>query len=127
MRSAWGAGNQLPQAIGGISQLSPAPAHVWYFGDLDEDGLRIAADAAAAARRAGLPPVRPAVPLYQIMLGGGLRQRSKVVEASSAWQLTEWLGDEGLRTAAARVLADGDRIAQESVGYELLQQLPQWV
>jgi hypothetical protein len=124
---AWGAGNQLPQAIGGISQLSPTPAHVWYFGDLDEDGLRIAADAAAAARRAGLPPVRPAVPLYKVMLGGGLRQRSKVVEASAAWQLTEWLGDEGLRTAAAKVLADGHRIAQESVGYELLQQLAPWV
>ena len=45
----YGAGNQLPKAIGGAAQMDPPPAAIWYFGDLDVEGLRIAADAAAAA------------------------------------------------------------------------------
>ncbi len=122
----YGAGNQLPKAIGGAAQLDPQPAAIWYFGDLDFEGLRIAADAEAAAVAQGLPPIRPAAPLYQALLNGGVRQGGKkALDETTAWTATAWL-DDGLRSAAAAVLFAGTRIAQESVGYETLVSCPIW-
>ena len=122
----YGAGNQLPKAIGGAAQLDPQPTAIWYFGDLDVEGLRIAADAEAAAVAQGLPPIRPAVPLYQALLSGGVRQSGKkALDEATAWTATAWL-DDGLRSAAAAVLSAGTRIAQESVGYETLVSRPIW-
>lgn len=123
----YGAGNQLPKAIAGVAQLDPAPVAVWYFGDLDADGLRIAADAAAAAAGYGLPPVRPALPLYQALLDGGVRQPgNKILDETAAWDATSWLCDDSLRSAAAAVLVAGMRIAQETVGYEALGRCATW-
>jgi hypothetical protein len=74
----------------------------------------------------GLPPIRPAAPLYQALLNGGLRQSGKkALDETMAWTATAWL-DDGLRSAAAAVLAAGNRIAQESVGYETLARCPIW-
>jgi hypothetical protein len=122
----YGAGNQLPKAIGGAAQLDPPPAAIWYFGDLDVEGLRIAADAAAAAINQGLPSIRPAAPLYQALLDGGVRQRGKkTLDETTAWKAAAWL-DDSLRSAAAAVLFAGMRIAQESVGYETLVRCAIW-
>ena len=122
----YGAGNQLSMAIGGAAQLDPRPAAIWYFGDLDIEGLQIAANAEAAAVRHGLPPVRPALPLYQALLSGGVRQSGKkALDEATAWTATAWL-DDGLRSAAAAVLTAGARIAQEAVGYEILVRCPIW-
>jgi hypothetical protein len=122
----YGAGNQLPKAIGGVAQLAPQPTAIWYFGDLDVEGLRIAADAEAAAVAQGLPPIRPAVPLYQALLSGGVWQSGKkALDEATAWTATARL-DDGLRSAAAAVLSAGTRIAQESVGYETLVSCPIW-
>ena len=113
-------------AIGGAAQLDPRPAAIWYFGDLDIEGLQIAANAEAAAVRHGLPPVRPALPLYQALLSGGVRQSGKkALDEATAWTATAWL-DDGLRSAAAAVLTAGARIAQETVGYEILVSCPIW-
>jgi hypothetical protein len=43
-----------------------------------------------------------------------------------AQELTAWLIDEQLRAAAVEVLLSRQRIAQESVGYELLSAMPLW-
>ena len=124
----YGSGNQLPSAIGGAAQLAPVPAALWYFGDLDADGLRIAADAARAAVRAELPALRPAVPLYRELLRVGTRQPGEpVIPAERAWQLVAWLAEPDLMGAAAAVLTAGERIAQECVGYERFAALPTWV
>ena len=122
----YGAGNQLSTAVGGAAQLDPQPAAIWYFGDLDIEGLRIAADAEEAAVRQGLPPIRPALPLYQALLSRGVRQSGKkALDEATAWTATAWL-DESLRSAAAAVLSAGTRIAQETVGYETLVRCPVW-
>ena len=108
------------------SRLRFAVAAIWYFGDLDIEGLQIAANAEAAAVRHGLPPVRPALPLYQALLSGGVRQSGKkALDEATAWTATAWL-DDGLRSAAAAVLTAGARIAQETVGYEILVSCPIW-
>jgi len=122
----YGAGNQLPKAIGGAAQLDPQPTAIWYFGDLDIEGLQIAANAEAAAVRHGLPSVRPALPLYQALLSSGVRQSGKkALDDAMAWTATAWL-DESLRSVAAAVLSAGTRIAQESVGHEALVSFPVW-
>jgi hypothetical protein len=99
----YGAGNQLPKAIGGAAQLDPQPAAIWYFGDLDFEGLRIAADAEAAAVAQGLPPSRPAAPLYQALLSDGVRQSGKkALDETTAWTATAWLDDRLLPQSYSR-------------------------
>lgn len=123
----YGAGNQLPTAIEGATQLDPRPTAMWYFGDLDIEGLRIAAEAAATAIHHGLPSIRPAVPLYRELLGRGAQQPgNKALGERAAWETTDWLEDDGLRSAATAVLVAGERIAQESVGYETLSRCDAW-
>lgn len=123
----YGSGHQLAKAIGGVTQLAPVPAHMWYFGDLDEDGLAIAHAGAAAARKAELPPLQPAVPLYRALLATSARQPgNRRVDPDVARRLTTWLEDEDVCAAAAAVLVAGHRIAQESVGYETLIGMTAW-
>ncbi|MGL5850481.1 MAG: hypothetical protein ACRCZD_06805 [Phycicoccus sp.] len=123
----FGSGNQLPKAIEGVVQLDPQPLHLWYFGDLDGDGLAIASSAAVAARLAGLPPLRPAIPLYRALLSTGARQPGKrAYDVDAARRLTGWLSDPAVRAAADEVLTAGNRVAQESVGLEALDRLDTW-
>lgn len=123
----WGAGKQLPSAIGGAVQLAPAPAAIWYFGDLDEDGLRIAIAATAAAQQERLPQMRPAVPLYRELLARAPRQPGqRAVPEPEARILVDWLADVNLQQQAVDVLMSGFRLAQESVGYEQLEQMSSW-
>lgn len=57
---------------------------------------------------------------------GGVRQSGKkAVDEATAWTATAWL-DDGLRSAAAAVLTAGARIAQETVGYDILVSCPIW-
>lgn len=125
----YGAGNQLPASLAGASQLAPVPKLLWYFGDLDEGGLVTARAADAAARAAGLPPLRPALPLYRALLNYGEEQPSRGGHVSDdvACALASWLGEPTLTSAAADILSRGQRLAQEWVGYERLIALPQWV
>jgi hypothetical protein len=53
----WGCGNQFPTSITAVSLLDPTPTALYYLGDLDVAGLRIAVNAAAAARTHRLPPL----------------------------------------------------------------------
>lgn len=123
----WGAGNQLPKSIGGAVQLAPVPVALWYFGDIDEDGLRIAAAASAAAQASGLPLLRPAPPLYRDLVRHAPRQPGeRAVPVDEARALAAWLADPDLEREVVDVLATGCRLAQESVGYERLQELPSW-
>jgi hypothetical protein len=123
----FGAGHQLPRAIGGVIQLEPVPAHLWYFGDLDEEGVAIATAAADAAQDASLPPLRPALPLYRALLSCGIRQPgNRAVDPADAQRLTAWVEDTTVGTEIAELLVAGHRIAQESVGYEILTTLDCW-
>jgi hypothetical protein len=90
-----------------------------YFGDLDADGLAIAARADRVARTLGLGPAKPALDLYRLMLEHGHPQPAKVPRSVPG--LSAWLEDPDLVEAATSILNAGQRIAQECVGIELLR------
>jgi hypothetical protein len=66
----WGVGAAFEQSVLSIPLLEPTPASAYYFGDLDQAGLRIASNASAKAVAAGLVELRPLPAPYQFLLDG---------------------------------------------------------
>lgn len=125
----YGAGAHVTAAL--PSLLDAPPCQLRYFGDLDAAGLTIAARASQRAAELGLPQVRPDLELYRLLLEYGRPQQVEGArrgagggsDAGLALQLCAWLADEDLEQAAALLLSQGTRLAQEQVGVELLSQL----
>ncbi len=91
-----------------------------YFGDLDREGVRIAAKLALAARRATLPPVVPAIRWYELLLDRAdavpdLRDDGRSLEARDL----DWF-PEPTRAQVQGLLDDGSRLPQELVGWDVL-------
>jgi hypothetical protein len=100
---------------------------VRYFGDLDENGLRIPASAGRTAEGSGLLPVRPAAGLYGAMFSRGKPQPGqRRVPSDSATSLAAWLAPAH-REEAVRLLCDGYRLAQEWVGLSYLSGSGDWL
>ena len=78
-RVAWGAGNAFASSV--LWLRADPPGAIRYFGDLDEQGLRIPAGASALAVEEGLPPVRPSTGLYAALLAHGRPGAARVVSA----------------------------------------------
>lgn len=118
---AYGAGNHFIASVASIGDLDPVPERVWYFGDLDSNGLRIPVAAGTVAGELGLPAPQPAVGLYQLLLDHGrpAPARSPPLTAGVAAERVAWLPDP-LRAPVAQLLTGGMRMAQEWVGTELL-------
>jgi hypothetical protein len=125
----YGAGAHVTAAL--PSLLDAPPRQLRYFGDLDAVGLTIAARASQRAAELDLPDVHPDHRLYRLLLEHGRPQPAEGARrgfeggsnASSAAQLCAWLADEDLEQAAALLLSQGTRLAQEQVGVELLAEL----
>ncbi|MHB8334210.1 MAG: Wadjet anti-phage system protein JetD domain-containing protein [Acidimicrobiales bacterium] len=115
----YGAGNAFAKTVSGLldEDIGTLDA-VWYFGDLDEEGLLIPRRASAEAVGAGLPALLPALGLYRLLLDHGHGETTPVTEPSRARVAASWLGP--LADEAERLLRDGFRFAQEAVGLELL-------
>jgi hypothetical protein len=123
----WGAGTGFEASVLSIARLERSIAEVRYFGDLDENGLRIPANASMLAESAGLPSVRPATGLYHAMFQrarGQAGQRKLTAEAAAG--LSAWLDPEH-REAASTLLTAGERLAQEAVGLSYLSQHDDWL
>jgi len=119
---AYGAGNQVGAAVPGLADR--APSALWYFGDLDDRGLRFATDAARAAAAAGMPPVHPHRWLYEALLRTGRPQPRGTRSWSWSAAALAWLGPElGERVA----LLTDTWLAQEWVGAKLLRADPAWL
>jgi hypothetical protein len=118
----YGAGAHFKGSATFLADLPTLPRRVFYFGDLDIDGLNIPVHANGVAEAAGLPAIEAATSLYRLLLDHG---KPKPVEnppsAYRVRKLTAWLPEE-LRTEAAALLDAGQRLAQEWVGTELLAQ-----
>lgn len=123
---AWGLGNTFTASIESISDRHGI-TEIRYFGDLDLTGIRIPHFAARVASKKGLPTVMPATHLYADLLaiGRDTPSRERRIHGHDAAALVAWL-DPPLRPAAARLLVDGRRIAQEWVGYRHLSQSTRW-
>jgi hypothetical protein len=123
----WGAGTGFEASVLSIARLDPPAAEVRYFGDLDENGLRIPFNGSALAESIGLPSVRPATGLYSAMLWRGRAQAGqRKVTAEAAAVLSAWL-DPGHREAATSLLLAGKRLAQEAVGLSYLSNHDGWL
>jgi hypothetical protein len=122
----WGAGAGFEVSVLSIPRLAGQVSGIRYFGDLDQAGLRIPANADRLARASGLPPVRPAVGLYDALLRLGTRQPGQPpVAGDTAAGLTEWLAPHQ-HAAVAELLGSGHRMAQEAVGVEYLTSASGW-
>ena len=124
---AWGAGTGFEASILSVGRISRRFVGILYFGDLDENGLRIPANAAALANGEGLPAVRPAIGLYTAMLRLATPQPGqRQLTADVATALACWLHPQH-QEAAIRLLTRGDRLAQESVGLAHLSRNDEWL
>lgn len=120
---AFGGGRTFPVAVRRLAALHPSS--IAYVGDLDRDGLTIAADAATAARAATLPPVVPAPGVHAAMLEAASRlglptgwpiNESKRTQPKTPVppQLIAWL-PPSVRSEAGRVLDASCRIPEEAL------------
>jgi hypothetical protein len=114
----YGTGSQFPSAVLSVPLLFPKPDRIVYFGDVDLKGLQIPAAANAVAAQAGLPPVAPALSLYQVLFEVSRKRTSLPVATKVATEVAAWLGP--LADRARDSLVHGIRLPQEAVGYELL-------
>ncbi|HEX6520520.1 MAG TPA: hypothetical protein VF070_11005 [Streptosporangiaceae bacterium] len=123
----WGAGTGFEASVLSIARIERTITEVRYFGDLDENGLRVPANAAALAASTGLPPVHPAAGLYGVMLRWGApRPGQRKLSAEAAAGLASWLGP-GHQAQAVRLLVAGERLAQEAVGLSYLSRHGDWL
>jgi len=67
---AWGHGREFNRSVRSVPLLVPAPARLYYFGDLDVAGIDTAVKAAAESAILGLPPLLPALGCYAFLLAG---------------------------------------------------------
>jgi hypothetical protein len=68
----------VPDLHLGRDPSRPAPTALYYVGDLDAAGLRIALNTAAAANTHHLPPLQPAVALYERLLAHGVPRPGQI-------------------------------------------------
>lgn len=121
---AWGHGGEFSRSVLSVPMLEPEPQEVYYFGDLDLAGLRMAVGAAATAAAHRLPAVRPAADCYAYLLGGGpdwhRPDTSNSGSATDHGALCAWL-PASMRREAADLLATRRRIPQERLGLDALR------
>jgi hypothetical protein len=123
----WGAGTGFEASVLSVPRIGRAVGGFRYFGDLDENGLRVPSNAAALAASAGLPSVTPAAGLYSVMFRRGTPQpgqRKLPVEAAS--DLASWLRPDQ-QAQAEHLLVTGNRLAQEAVGLSYLSRHDDWL
>ena len=123
----WGVGAAFEQSVLSIPLLEPTPASAYYFGDLDQAGLRIASNATAKAVAAGLPgnaaaggPV-PVPPRRTVALASPGRQQPRHPTRPG----------RGIELASVHAALPGQpalrarqRIPQERLGLEALHREP---
>jgi len=96
------------------------PRKLLYFGDLDPQGLLIPQIGSARAQKLGWTAIEPHAWSYRhlLILGSGKGQPWDGEPGPSP--LCEWLGE--LAEPARRIISAGQRLPQEHLGWEFLQQ-----
>jgi Uncharacterized protein conserved in bacteria C-term(DUF2220) len=120
-RLIWGAGNQVGTRLTSLAAAAERPdGGLHYFGDIDTAGFRIARMAASRAENLGLGKLTAARALYQLCSDAGTPRTIARQTAGDLEQWTQdWLGGT-LGLKISRLIADGCRIVQETIGVELL-------
>ena len=121
---AFGAGHAFEASVARVGSLSGI-TDIAYYGDLDVDGLIIPSRADATAAQLGLPSVRPAAGLYDLLLQSKRQPSHDDIDDLYAEHLSAWL-PANLRSSAADTLAQHNRIAQEATGTSILRMYRAW-
>ena len=124
----YGCGNCFADGIRYLADILAefsTPQRIFYFGDLDPQGLRIPIEASQKSVSLGLPTVEPDLWSYSNLLKAG-RDREVEFEASEpATEIEfEWLSQ--LAEPARKILESGKRLAQEHIGWEFLSAQMSW-
>lgn len=125
----FGGGNAFVSTVAYFSELVAQGIEVQgirYFGDLDPEGLRIAAGADQSAHDLGLPRVLPAARLWSLLLERGRSGKHPPVPGPTARKLVAWL-PAALRDEAADHLVRGSRLAQEAISRQVLGSDSSWL
>ncbi|HVU09238.1 MAG TPA: Wadjet anti-phage system protein JetD domain-containing protein [Verrucomicrobiae bacterium] len=118
----YGCGNCFLENIRHLADILAefsSPQRIFYFGDLDYQGLRIPIEASKRAIKIGLPSVEPDLWSYGHLLKVGQPQEVEYDSPeASAVVGYEWLAH--LAKPARALLEAGNRLAQEHIGLEFL-------
>lgn len=125
IRASWsaviyGAGHRCiegSQFLATIAQETGAIQSLDYFGDVDAEGLRIPVFMANRCRELGFPGPQPLEWAYQWLLENGHPAPAQAVVDPA---VLDWL-PSSMREAVGQLLRQGQRIAQEHLGWEHLQ------
>lgn len=120
----FGGGRAVGTTIGYLTELPFAVTAVDYFGDVDIDGLEMAAACIDAATACGVDAGLH-TPLYQLLCR---QQHTKAKAAAAHTRVARVLPllEPELRHEVRELLATGFRIAQERCGRELLTATARW-
>ena len=126
--AAYGAGNHFTASVASATDLPRPVDRIAYFGDVDAQGLAIPVRAGMVAATMGLPRIEPAGALYELLFvhGRPAVHGGASMGALDAENRVAWLPAH-LRPAAARLLGEGKRLAQEWVCFELLECDVSWL
>lgn len=114
----YSAGSQLPQILASLPPDHAGP--LYYYGDLDLRGVEIAADGHQRALELGLGPLKPAAGLYRLLVQVGKPMPVKSrLRSPSGPHVYDWLPPSN-RAHIEKIIANGDRIAQEATGSDVL-------
>lgn len=117
----WGAGAGVTTRLAALAQERHRPQRIFYFGDIDIAGVRIARSAVTRARELDFAPVAAAAGLYQLTIDHGrTRDENQSGRHPAVFDWAQrWIGGP-VGVAVRETLAAGMRIVQETVGTELL-------
>lgn len=118
----YGCGNRFLDGIRHLPDIFVelgGPRRIYYFGDLDPHGLRIPQIASVRSQNFGLPVVEPHRWSYQQLLKLGEGHGQPGEDDPAADSLCGWLGEDA--NSVRRLFAARQRLAQEHVGWEFLQ------
>jgi hypothetical protein len=105
-RVAFGSGRGFVQSVYALAEQPDSIEQLWYWGDLDPDGIAIPAHAAKVATTIGLPPLAPARRLWDAMAAQTGTDTGLVnwIGSDESWLGPElWSETEPIRAAHARV------------------------
>ena len=118
----YGGGNRFVDGVRYLEDILAelgGPRPVFYFGDLDPQGLLIPQEASRRSKSFGLPPIEPHIWSYRKLLELGARREQPCDSEIVSPTLCDWLTD--CADPVRQLFASHKRIAQECVGWEFLR------
>ena len=124
----YGCGNCFAESIRHLADIlaeCSSQQRIFYFGDLDPQGLRIPVEASRKAVGLGLPHIEPDLWSYSNLLkiGCGREVPFDAAEPASDSEF-QWLTH--LAEPARMILESGKRLAQEHIGWKFLNTQTSW-